>query len=169
LRRYVHEGLLRGERRSRQEVRLPYSEERYLQRHWGLLSRLRRALRTEHSVRLAVLFGSTATGDDRPDSDVDLLIVHSSGDPEGIVRLRRRLQQRIDRPVHLTLLEDAERSPSLLADALAEGRAIVDREAIWPRLHRQRRRVLREAAAEEEAARAAARRGVAAARGRLAG
>ncbi len=168
MRRYVHGGLLRGKRRGRREVSLPYSEERYLQRHWGLLSGLRGALRTEHSVRLAVLFGSTATGDDRPDSDIDLLVAHSSGDPEDIVELRRRLQERIGRPVHLTLLENAERSPSLLTDVLLEGRTIVDRDEIWPRLDRRRGRALREAATEAEAARTAARRGISAARSRLA-
>lgn len=168
LRRYVHEGALRGERRSRNEISLPYGEERYLRQHWDLLSGLRRALRTEHSVRLAVLYGSTATGDDRPDSDVDLLIAHSSKDPEDIVEFRRRLQERIDKPVHLTLLEDAEGSPSLLADVLLEGRLIADRDGIWLRLSRRRRRLLRMAAAEEEATRAAARSGIAAARRRLA-
>lgn len=167
LRRYVSEDLLRGERRSRREVTIPYREERYLQRHWQLLSGLRRALRTEHGVRLAVLFGSTATGDDRPDSDVDLLVAHSSGDPEALVELRRRLQERIDRRVHLAPLEAAEQSPLLLADILLEGRVIVDRDGIWPLLGRRRMRVLREAAAAEQAARAAARDGIAAARDRL--
>lgn len=167
LRRYANEGLLRGERRGRQELRLPYGEERYLQRHWALLSGLRRALRTELSVRLAVLFGSSATGEDLPDSDVDLLIEHSTGDLEQVVELRRRLQKRIGRPIHPVLFEDAEQSPPLLADVLLEGRVIVDRDKAWRRLGRERGRVLRQAAAEEDAARADARRGIAEARGRL--
>lgn len=165
LRRYAAEGLLRGERRGRRELRLPYGEERYLRRHWALLSGLRRALRTEHSVRLAVLFGSSATGEDLPDSDVDLLVDHSTGDLEQVVELRRRLQERVGRPIHLVLLEDAERSPSLLADALLEGRVIVDRGEAWRNLDRER--VMRQATAEEEAARAAARRGLAEARARV--
>lgn len=148
LRRYVSQGALRGERASRDEVSIPYREEVYLKRHWGLLSGLRRALRTEHGVRMAVLFGSTATGDDRPDSDVDLLISHSSGDPEDLVELRRRLQKHVDRPLHLTLLEEAEHSPSLLADVLVEGRVVVDRNRAWPRLRRRRRQLLGKAAAD---------------------
>jgi predicted nucleotidyltransferase len=167
LRRYAGEGLLRGEHRSRQELRLPYSEERYLLQHWALLSGLRRALRTEHSVRLAVLFGSAATGEDRPDSDVDLLIDHATGDLEQVAELRRRLRERLGKSIHLVLLEDAEQSPSLLADVLLEGRVIVDRGDAWRHLDRQRERVLRKAAVEEESIRAAARRGVAEARARL--
>ncbi|MEX2448807.1 MAG: nucleotidyltransferase domain-containing protein [Solirubrobacterales bacterium] len=167
LRRYVNEGLVRGERHGRQELRLPYREERYLREHWGLLSGLRRALRTEHGVRLAVLFGSTATGEDAPSSDVDLLIEHSTGDLEQVVELQRRLQARIGRPIHLVLLEDAEQSPPLLADVLEEGRPIVDRNGTWRRLQRDRRRVSRRAAAQEEATHFAALRAVADARGRL--
>ncbi len=167
LRRYAGEGLLHGERHARRELRLPYSEERYLKQHWALLSGLRQALRTEHGVRLAVLFGSTATGDESPDSDVDLLIEHSTGDLEHVVELRRRLQERIGKPIHLVLLEDAEQSSSLLADVLLEGRVVVDRDDAWSRLDRRRHSILRRAAVDEEATRAAALRGVAAARERL--
>jgi predicted nucleotidyltransferase len=169
LRRYVNEGLLRGERGGRQELRLPYGEERYLGRHWEILSGLRRALRTEPSVRLAVLYGSTATGEDRPDSDIDLLIDHATGDLEELVELRRRLQVRVGRPVHLLPLTDAEHFPSLLTDVLREGRVVVNRSDAWRRLGRGREKLLRQAAAEENATHAAARRGVAEARTRLNG
>jgi predicted nucleotidyltransferase len=167
LRRYAHEGLLRGERRGRREVRLPFREELYLKRHWDLLSGLRRSLRTEHRVRLAVLFGSAATGEDRIDSDVDLAIGHSTGDPEQMVELTRRLRGRTGRAVHLTLLEDVERSPVLLADVLIEGRVIVDRDGTWPELECRRERILHDAAAEERASHAAAQKAVASARKRL--
>jgi predicted nucleotidyltransferase len=167
LRRYAGQGLLRGERRERGELRLPYGEERYLKQHWTLLNGLRRALRTEHRVRLAVLFGSTAIGDDLPTSDVDLLISHSTGDLEQVVELRRRLQERIDRPIHLVLIEDAERSPMLLADVLIEGRVIIDRDGDWRKLERRRRSLLRQAAKEEQATYVAAAKAVAAARERL--
>jgi predicted nucleotidyltransferase len=168
LRRYADLGLLRAERSGgRQEMRLPFREEIFLKRNWHLLSSLRRALRTEHRVRLAVLFGSIATGEDRPDSDVDLLIEHSTGDPEQMVELRRRLQKRVGRPVHLILLDDVERSAVLLADILTEGRVIVDRDGTWSRVERRREPVLREAGEEEEATHAAAREAVAATRARL--
>lgn len=167
LRRYANQGLLRSERHGRGELRLPYGEERYLQEHWALLSGLRRALRTEHNVRLAVLFGSTATGDDLPESDVDLLIDHSTADLQQVAELRRRLQRRIGRPVHLVLLEDARQSPVLLADILDEGRVVVDRIGAWKRLSRQQKALLRAATAEEGAIHAGARAAVAEARARL--
>lgn len=168
LRRCVDDGLLRGERRGgREEVRLPFSEELYLREHWETLSRLRRALRTEPKVRLAALFGSVASGEDRPDSDVDLLIEHATGDLEEVVELQRRLQRHIRRSLHIVLLEDAEQSSLLLADVLLEGRVLVDRRDAWRRLGRRRGQVLRQAAAEEQVVGEAARRGVDEARERL--
>jgi predicted nucleotidyltransferase len=168
LRRYAGLGLLRAKRGKRQELRLPYSEEAYLRLHWGLLHGLRGALRTQPSVRLAVLFGSAATGEDRPDSDVDLLVEHSTGDLEQIVELQRHLRADTGQPVHIVSLEDAKRSPLLLADILREGRVIVDRDGAWQRLGEEREQVLRRAAVEEKASRAAAQRAVADARARLA-
>ncbi len=167
LRRYASQGLLRGERHGRGELRLPYSEEQYLRDHWTLLSGLRRGMRTEHSVRLAVLFGSTATGEDLPGSDVDLLVEHSTGDLEQAAELRRRLQKLTDRPLHLVLLEDARQSPILLADIFREGRVIIDRDGTWPRLTRRRRAAIRDAASEEAAIHAAAKQTVADSRARL--
>lgn len=167
LRRYAGLGLLRAKRGKRDELRLPYREEAYLRRHWELLHGLRGTLRTEPSVRLAVLFGSAAIGEDRPESDVDLLIEHSTGDLEQIVELQRRLRAETGHPIHIVSLEDARRSPSLLADVLREGRVIVDRDGAWQRLGKEKKWVLRRAAAEEEANRAAARRAVADARARL--
>lgn len=168
LRRYAGLGLLRATRGKRRELRLPYSEEAYLRQHWELLHSLRGTLRTEPSVRLAVLFGSAATGEDRPESDVDLLIEHSSGDLERIVELQRRLTARIGRPAHFVSLDDAESSPLLLADILREGRTIVDRDGAWRRLGERRDQLMRRAGGEEKANRRAARRAVADARARLA-
>lgn len=167
LRRYASEGMLHGERLGRHEIRLPRGEELYLRRHWEVLSKLRRALRTEPSVRLAVLFGSTAVGEEQPDSDVDLLIDHATGDLDDVVRLQRRLQGQIGKPIHLVLREDVEQAPSLLADILVEGRVIVDRVDGWRRLVLRRRKALRDAANEEAAIHDAAWRGVTEARRRL--
>jgi hypothetical protein len=52
-------------------------------------------------------------------------------------------------------LEDAEAEPSLLADVVAEGRVLVDREQLWPRL-RRRERSLRDRGRRREARRAEA-------------
>ena len=64
LRRYVNDGLLRGRRVARRQLELSRAEEDYLTSHWDLLNRLRTVLRTERAVRMVVLFGSTAVGDD---------------------------------------------------------------------------------------------------------
>lgn len=167
LRRYASLGLLRAERGKRQELRLPHGEEAYLRRHWELLNGLREALRTEPSVRLAVLFGSVATGEDLPESDVDLLVEHSTGNLEQIVELQRRLSARTGRPIHIVSLDDAKHSSPLLADVLHDGRVVVDRHVAWRRLQGEQRRVQREAAMEEEATRAGAQRAIEDARRRL--
>lgn len=149
LRRYVNEGLLRG-RRLGGRVELTAQEERYLRSHHRLLLRLMAALRTERDVRLAVLFGSAATGADRPDSDVDLLIAHRRGvETLARVGLARRLSRTLGRHVQLVTLADAERSPSLLADAVVLGRVLVDRDGLWKSLPARREELLAKAAREE--------------------
>jgi predicted nucleotidyltransferase len=168
LRRYVNEGLVRGKRRGgRGEIWAPPSEELYLRSHWELLSALRGALRTEPSVSLAVLFGSTATGEERPDSDVDLLIDHATSSMIDVFWLQCRLRERVGKKVHLVLLQDAERSPDLLADVLSEGRVIVNRGHAWDRLMARRRATFDAADAESQATHAAAWRAIDEARERL--
>lgn len=77
LRRAAAQGLVHGERLSERRFRTTLREEAYLRGHWPLLSALRRALRTEQKVRLAVLFGSFATGEETEGSDLDLLVALS--------------------------------------------------------------------------------------------
>jgi hypothetical protein len=55
LRRVASQGALRASRSGPRRLRLAPGEREYLRAHWPLLSELRRALRTEHGVRLAVL------------------------------------------------------------------------------------------------------------------
>lgn len=148
LRRCVNEGLLRGRRGARHGV-LSVREEAYLRRHWPLLARLRRALRTERGVRLAVLFGSTATGESGEGSDVDILVTLPGTGALDRLAVARRLERAAGRPVHLVRLEDAERTPSLLADVLDEGRVLVDRDGEWAGLQ-ARAGALRRAAAQHE-------------------
>lgn len=58
-----------------------------------LVARLQTALRGDPHVRLAVLFGSTAAGASRADSDLDVAILPASGglDAAGEAALRARL------------------------------------------------------------------------------
>lgn len=74
LRRAVALGAVGSRRLSARRLRLVDGEPEYLRDHWGLLSELRGAFRAEPRVRLAVLFGSMARGDDDISSDVDLLV-----------------------------------------------------------------------------------------------
>jgi predicted nucleotidyltransferase len=167
LRRYVNDGLLRGRRLAGVGLELSDAERAYLDGHWELLSTLRSALRTERSVRLAVLFGSSSVGEDGPDSDVDVLIAHDSPTPGALVGIRLRLARTLRRPVDVVGLEQANAMPTLLADVFAEGRVLIDRDGLWEQLHMRRREVL--AAAKEEESRTAegARATVLAARERI--
>jgi predicted nucleotidyltransferase len=145
LRRAAREGLLRGERISPRRFRITLREEAYLRSHWQLLRTLRRALRTEPNVRLAVLFGSTATGGDHERSDVDLLVALHDPAVGRLAELAQRLSQHIARDIQLVRLAEAEKSPLLMADAIKQGRVLVDRENRWPDLQQSAKKWQRRA------------------------
>lgn len=168
LRRYVNDGLLRGRRLARSQLELSQAEEEYLADHWELLSRLRMALRTESAVRLAVLFGSVAAGQDEDSSDVDLLVIHRNPAPRALAGVRMRLRGALGRPVDVVDLEQAETMPTLLADVLREGRVLVDRDGLWQGLLARRHEIFEAAQREERTTARRARETVAAARERIA-
>ena len=101
LRRAASQGLIRGQRLSERRFRTTLREEAYLRSHWPLLSALRAALRTEPNVRLAVLFGSVATGAEGEGSDVDLLVALRDPSAAGLAALAARLSDRVGRDVQL--------------------------------------------------------------------
>jgi predicted nucleotidyltransferase len=140
LRRAASEGLVRGERVSPRLLQIPLSEEEYLRSHWPLLRALRGSLRTEPNVRLAVLFGSVATGDDDDRSDIDVLVVIAVSHVGRVAELSDRLSRAVGRHVRLVRLSDAEGSPALMRDILDQGRVLVDRDCLWPGLHGSIRR-----------------------------
>jgi predicted nucleotidyltransferase len=132
LRRAVSQGTLRASRSGPRRLRLASGEREYLHAHWSLLSRLRRALRTEPGVRLAVLYGSLARGDEDADSDLDLLISFADDRPLAGVELAVRLERVVGRPVDIARLERVEaQAPLLLDRVLDEGRVLVDRDGQW--------------------------------------
>lgn len=131
LRRLAAAGLIHGERVSPRRFDTSYREQEYLRRQWGLLQRLRAALRTEPNVRLAVLFGSQATGAAGAGSDIDLLLALEDQGVAKVAALTGRLETRLGREVQLVRLDDARQSPALMVDALRVGRVIVDREHAW--------------------------------------
>ena len=55
-------------------------------------------------------------------------------DLERVVELAAKLTAATGRSVDVVRLEDAESEPSFLADVIADGRVLVDREGLWPRL-----------------------------------
>jgi predicted nucleotidyltransferase len=83
---------------------------------------------------MAVLFGSHATGTASDRSDVDLLVTLADPSAARVAQLTDRLERRMKREVQLVRMQDAERIPSLMADALEHGRVLVDREGAWPAL-----------------------------------
>lgn len=149
LRRAVEEGTLRGARPSPRRLKLTAVEKDYVLRRWGLLARLRAALRTEPNVRFALLFGSAARGEDSEASDVDLMVELRDTSLVRLIDLELKLEALLGRDVDLVSLTDAESNPLLLAEALDEGRVIVDREGRWaelrPRIGQLRRRAREEA------------------------
>ncbi len=134
LRRALNQGALRAERPTPRRLTISATEKQYVRRSWSLLAALRAALRTEPNVRFALLFGSAACGEDTPHSDLDLLVEMRDPALERVVDLGTKLEELLGRRVDIVLLEDAERNPRLLGDAVANGRVLVDREGLWTKL-----------------------------------
>lgn len=134
LRRAAADGLIRGERVSPRRFQVTLREESYLRTHWALLRALRAALRTEPNVRLAVLFGSTATGSDDESSDLDVLVALQDRDVRRLAELAERLSRALARDVQLVGLSEAQAAPALIVDVLEQGRVLVDRDDLWSTL-----------------------------------
>lgn len=143
LRRALVDGALRARRPGPRRLRLEPGEHEYLGSHWSLISELRRALRTEWAVRLAVLYGSLARGDEDSGSDLDLLVESVDGRSAAGFGLTQRLEAISGRRVDIARLDRVEaQAPLLLDRVLDEGRVLVDREELWPPM-RERRRAIR--------------------------
>ena len=141
LRRALALGTLRGARPTPYRLELPVEERIYLRRHWATLSRLRRALRTEPNVSMAVVFGSVARGDDEAGSDVDLLVALRDPGLRPQVVLAERLHKRTGLALEVVALEDALRHSSLMVEILRDGRVLIDRDGRWPELSLQSERI----------------------------
>lgn len=146
LRRAVATGTVRCHERSPRRRQLDDDELAYLSAHWDLLSDLRRALRTEPNVRLAVLYGSVARGDDREDSDADVLVSFAEDRADARIALAVRLERALGRDVDVARLNRVDRSaPLLLLQALDEGRVVLDRDDEWPSVQTRRSEIARRA------------------------
>ncbi len=135
LRRAASQGTLRASRDGSRDLQLAPGERDYLRAHWPLLSELRGALLPERDIRLAVLYGSLARGDEDADSDLDLLVSLAddrlSAGFELAVRLKRVSGRRVD-IAHLARVE--AQAPLLLDRVLDEGRVLIDRDGQWEQL-----------------------------------
>ena len=92
-----------------------------------------RSILAEHpAVRLAVLFGSTARGDDTPRSDVDLAVLLEGDDAGQLWEIDTAVGSALRRTIDLV---DLRRAPPLLRLEIArEGVPIVERqEGAWVR------------------------------------
>jgi predicted nucleotidyltransferase len=146
LRRAAERQTIRVTRSSPRVISVPAHEHEYVRRHWALLERALQVLRTRTDVRLAVLFGSAARGDERPGSDVDILIRLRGGWRER-AEAAVALENALGRPVQLVDLDLA--LPRLLADVLRDGRVLADRDGEWARLKRRSGFIARAARAED--------------------
>jgi len=91
-----------------------------------MLERLKQQAAAWPELKLAVLFGSTARGQARPKSDVDLGILLDPYSPDLRFRVEAELGRAAGRPVDVVLLDDA---PSLLRFEIArEGILLFQRE-----------------------------------------
>jgi predicted nucleotidyltransferase len=116
-----------------------------LREHWDLLGTLIAALRTEPNVGLAVLYGSAARGDERSDSDLDVLVSFRADLAGAASALARRLERVADRRVDIARLSRVRSAPLLLLSAVDDGRVLVDRDGTWETLCEARPQLVRAA------------------------
>jgi predicted nucleotidyltransferase len=146
LRRAVADGMVRCERVGPRRRLVSDEERRYAVGHWALLAGLRRALRTEPNVRLAVVYGSVARGDDTQDSDLDVLVSLAEDRPDAAVKLAVRLERALGVEVDVARLNRVwDAAPLLLVRAIDEGRVVLDRDGQWPQLRAGRGDIARRA------------------------
>jgi predicted nucleotidyltransferase len=142
LRRAVAQGTIHCRRQGPRRIKLSPGEADYLRKHWKLLLGLRKALRTEPKVRLAVLYGSVARGHEDADSDLDLLVALADDEPTAVSALVARLDRVCGRDPDVARLDKIEKgAPLLLNRVIDEGRVLVDRDGIWDELRRRRRSI----------------------------
>jgi predicted nucleotidyltransferase len=148
LARAAASGLVRGQRRGERRFTLAPGEPEILSKSWPVIESLRRAFRNEPSVGAAILFGSYARGEARPDSDVDLLVhFRTRADLMHLEALRERLTRRVGHDVDLYSDDELGSQPVAMLRIATEGRPVIDREGYWIRLRRRLPQLQRSAAA----------------------
>jgi hypothetical protein len=77
-------------------------------------------------VKKVVLFGSTARGEDKEDSDVDLFIVGDRSERDRIVSIETDLDLKYNVPLVSVLQEKMTGDPSFIGNVLKEGRILYE-------------------------------------------
>ncbi len=160
LRRAAQEGALHANWSSPRRIQISAAEKSYVRRSWKLFSRLREVLRTEKNLAFAALIGSTARGEDHAGSDVDLIVGLREPGFDQLLRLELKLEDALDRRTDLLALEQAHSKPELMAELVAEGRVVIDRENLWSELRAQAPALLRTAERSERSRRREALAGI---------
>ena len=96
--------------------------------HADMLAQIINVLNTEQGLKLAIIFGSVATGNMRIDSDVDIALLFDS--PLSAVRkmeLAAQLERELLRDVDLVDLSTL--SGTILKQILCKGQVLVQKEA----------------------------------------
>lgn len=97
-----------------------------------LLGKLRDQADVWPELKLAVLFGSTARGEERPGSDVDLGLLLEPYNPSLRFEAEAQMGRAAGRPVHVVLLDEAP--PLLRFEIARDGVLLLEREeGLWTR------------------------------------
>jgi len=150
LRRAAERGTLFVNRPTPKKAIVPVGERLYVRKHWPLLSRLIAEIRTSPNVRLAVVFGSVARGEQDADSDLDIAVRLRRDDHRKRTELAERLASASGRSVQLVSSEQLREAPMLLADVLRDGRVLVDRDGEWARVRGDASAIAQRGREEEE-------------------
>jgi predicted nucleotidyltransferase len=149
--RAVNRGAIRCFRPSPRSLEFPPGEIDYLREHWEILSTLIQAFSTEPNVKLAVLYGSLARGDENSDSDADVLIDFYKEDVTSISSIAMRLGNVLGRSVDIAQLSHIKTGfPLLLLQAIDDGRVMIDKDNMWKGLQTSRSTILRAAKKQQK-------------------
>jgi predicted nucleotidyltransferase len=120
-------------------VQLAPGEREYLRAHWPPLSELREVLLPEDDVRLAVLYGSLARGDEDAGSDLDLLVSLADDRLSAGFELAGRLKRVSGRRVDIAHLARVEaQAPLCWSWFSMRGVFLVDCDGQWGQLCERR-------------------------------
>lgn len=154
MRRAAADGTIRCDRLSPRRQSVDDWEHAYAITHWPMLAKLRKLLRTEPNVRLAVLYGSMARGENTSASDVDLLVSFAEDHPDSAIKLAVRLERGLGRDVDIARLNRIrDTAPLLLLQVIEDGRVVLDRDHLWKALLAHRDEVEQMAYRQHEAQR----------------